>query len=175
LSGVRLHKLEWASILAVVCIGVAAVAGAWWVYNENSSVPKQEKGFVLALNDGSVPLLSDADIVSFNLTSQEIAITENASERLANLGNGLYDFSSVYVFKVNGEEVCQGIFRSVIMSALPPPPKIAILYPSFDYLTNEENNHAIRLFYPNFEVPVDQTENNSKLVAYFQEAGKVVS
>jgi hypothetical protein len=165
----------WASILAVVCICVAVVVGAWWVYNENSSVPKQEKGFVLTLNDGNVPLLSDADIMSFNLTSQEIAITDNASERFANLGKGLYNFSSVYVFKVNGEEVYQGIFRSVIMSAVPSPPKIAVLYPSFDYATNEENNHAIRLFYPNFEVPGDQTENNAKLVTYFQEAGKVVS
>jgi hypothetical protein len=168
-------KLVWASILAVVGISLAGVAGAWWVYNENSLVPKQDEGFVLALNDGSVPLLSDADIVSFNLTSQEIAITDNASERLANLGNGLYNFSSVYIFSVNGEEVYQGIFRSVIMSAVPSSPKIAILYPSFDYLTNEENNHAIRLFYPNFEVPGIQTENNAKLVAYFQGAGKVVS
>jgi len=175
LSGVGLNKLKWASILAVICIGVAAVAGAWWVYKENSPVPKQEKGFVLALNDDSAPLISDCDILSFNLTSQEIAITDNASERLANLGNGLYNFSSVYIFRVNGEEVYQGIFRSAIMSAVPQPPKIAFLYPSFDYLTNEENNHTIRLFYPNFEVPGDQTENNAKLVAYFQEAGKVVS
>jgi hypothetical protein len=175
LSGARVNKLVWASIIAVVCISLAAVAGAWWVYNENSFLPKQDKGFVLALNDGSLTLLSDADIISFNLTSQEIAITDNASERLTNFGNGLYNFSSVYVFRVNSEEVYQGIFRSAIMSAVPSPPKIAVLYPSFDYLTNEENNHAIRLFYPNFEVPGYQTENNAKLVAYFQEAGKVVS
>ncbi len=175
MSGVRLNKLEWASIFAIICIGVAAVAGTWWVHNENSPVPKQEKGFVLALSDGSVPLLSEADIVSFNLTSQEITLTDNASERLANLGNGLYNFNSVYIFRVNGEEVYQGIFRSAIMSAVPSPPKIAVLYPSFDYLTNQENNHAIRLFYPNFEVPSDQTENNAKLAAYFQEAGQVVS
>jgi hypothetical protein len=169
------NKLSLASILAVICIGVAAVAGAWWFYNENSQVPKQDKGFILALNDGSAPLLSDADILSFNLTSQEMVLTDNASERLANLGDGLYNFSSVYVFWVDGEEVYQGIFRSAVMSALPSYPKIAFLYPSFDYLTNEENNHAIRLFYPNFEVSSDQTENNAKLVAYFQEAGKVVS
>jgi hypothetical protein len=163
----------WIVPLLVVIIIVAAVLvfqNSWAGFTSEQN----ETGFTLVSLANNSVLLSDADVLFFNSTSHEIALTDDASQRLTDKGNDLYNFSNVYVFRVNSEEVYQGIFRSAIMSAVPSPPKIAILYPSFDYLTNTENNHAIRLFYPTFEVPSNQTENYTELTSYFQNAGKVV-
>ncbi|MFX1513025.1 MAG: hypothetical protein ACFFCQ_10595, partial [Promethearchaeota archaeon] len=53
--------------------------------------PSKER-FTLTFLENNVLLISDADIVSYNMTSQEIAITEIASERLVDMGNKLYNF-----------------------------------------------------------------------------------
>lgn len=87
----------------------------------------------------------------------------------------LYNFTKTVAIRVNGEKIYQGIFRSSVMSAVPSLPKIAILYPSIDYDSGVENNHAIRLFYPSFEAPSSLTEMNTKFTQYFQDAGKLVS
>jgi hypothetical protein len=128
---------------------------------------------MVSLNDNSV-LLSNADMMSFNVTSQEIFLTNTGAQRLALLENGLYDFSNVVSLRVNGQEIYQGVFRTASMSALPQQPKIAILYPSMDLTTGTENDHAIRLFFPSFQPPSDLIEMNTKFTQYFQDAGKLV-
>jgi len=161
----HLKKLIWISLLIIVLI---ASVSAVWVFRDNL-FPSSKEGFSLVvLNDNTV-LLSDSDVLSFNVTSQEIALTDVAVPRLKNVGDNLYSFSNVVAFRINGEEIYQGIFRSAEMSAIPELPKISILYPS-----DLQNDHAIRLFYPGFEPPSELSEMNSKFTQYFQDEGKLI-
>lgn len=169
-----MKKKVWISLLLVAIVAVVAI-----IFFQNiffgSSNDKETRGFSVVSLEGKDILLSDADVVSFNSTSQELTLTNLASERLANQTANLYNFNNIYLVSVKGQEIYRGIFRSAIMSALPAPPQIAILYPSFDFSTDIENDHAIRLFYPNFEAPSYLTEMNAKLVQYFQDTGKLVN
>ena len=92
-----------------------------------------KEGFTLTFLENDALLISDADVVSYNVTSQEIAITELASERLLDMGNKLYNFTG-FVIRIDGEEVYQGVFRSAIMSAIPGSPRICVLFPSMFHL-----------------------------------------
>ena len=134
--------------------------------------PSSEEVFRLVYLENNTVLISDADIVSYNLTSQEIAITDGASERLTGLGDGLYSFTG-FVISIDGEEVYYGVFRSAFMSAIPGPPRISILFPSMLFPSETENHNAIRMFYPVFEPPSDQLEANARFVEYFEEANKL--
>jgi hypothetical protein len=111
--------------------------------------------------------------VSYNLTSQEIAITEIASERLVSMGDELYSFTG-FLIKIDGEEVYRGVFRSAVMSAIPSSPKICILFPSLFLQRGIVNHNAIRMFYPRFKPPSDQPEANTKFSEYFGEANKLI-
>ena len=133
-----------------------------------------KEGFTLTFLENNALLISDADIVSYNVTSQEIAITEIASERLVNMENKLYNFTG-FVIRIDGEEVYHGVFRSAIMSAIPGPPRICVLFPSMFLQPGIENNNAIRMFYPGFEPPSDQSEANAKFSNYFAQANKLIS
>jgi len=130
--------------------------------------------FTLTFLENNVLLISDADVISYNVTSQEIAITEIASKRLVNMGNELYNFTG-FVIRIDGEEVYQGVFRSAIMSAIPGPPKICVLFPSMFLQSGMENNYAIRMFYPSFEPPSDQSEANAKLRDYYEQSNKLIN
>ena len=155
-----------ALILAMLILVVGLFLGS----GESAS----REGFSLTFLENDVLLISDADVVSYNVTSQEIAITEIASERLLDMGDELYNFSG-FVIKIDGEEVYQGVFRLAIMSAIPGPPKICALFPSISLQSEIENNNAIRMFYPGFEPPSDQKEANTKFSDYFRQANKLIS
>jgi len=133
-----------------------------------------KEGFTLTFLENNVLLISDADVVSYNVTSQEIAITEIASERLLDIGDKLYNFTG-FVIRIDGEEVYGGVFRSAIMSAIPGSPRICVLFPSMGLQSGIENNNAIRMFYPGFEPPSDQSEANAKFNDYFEQANKLIS
>ena len=135
--------------------------------------PPSEDRFRLTFLENNALLLSDADIISYNSTSQEITLTEAASERLADMEEGLYNFTG-FSITIDGEEVYQGIFRSAVMSAIPGPPKISILFPSVNLQSGIENHNTIRMFYPQFEPPSDQQEANTKFSEYFRETNKLV-
>jgi hypothetical protein len=165
-----MKKLIIVSLLLVLLVALTSA----WVFRDTWS-PPSEAGFrIVSLNDNTV-LLSDEDVVTFNSTSQEIALTDAASQRLTQFGGSLYSFTNVFALRVNGEEIYQGVFRSAVMSALPASPKIAILYPAMYFPSGLENDHAIRLFYPSFEAPNDLSEETSKFAQYFLEAGKLIS
>ena len=117
----------------------------------------------------------NSEDVSIETRSQtEITITDIASERLVDMGNKLYNFTG-FVIRIDGEEVYQGVFRSAIMSAIPGPPRICVLFPSMFIQSGIENNNAIRMFYPGFEPPSDQSEANAKFSDYFAQTNKLIS
>ena len=170
MSGLTVKKLVLVSVLLIVLVLVASL----WIFR-NSWLPPASTGFNLVrLSDNSL-LLSNADVLSFNSTNQEMTLSDAASKRLLQVGDSLYVFNSTVSVKVNDEEFYQGIFRMASMSALPAPPKIAILFPSMDLPTGVENDHALKLFYPFFEPTSDLADMNAKLTKYFQETSRLAS
>jgi len=162
-----MRRRIWIGLVLIVAASISAV----WFFR-GYVAPPSEEGFRLVSLENNALLISDADVVSYNLTSQEIAITDTASERLVSMGDGLYSFKG-FVIRIDGEEVYRGVFRSAFMSAIPGPPKISILFPSMLFPSEIENHHAIRMFYSGFEPPSDQPEANAKLVEYFEKANKL--
>ncbi len=162
------RKILISSVLIIVTL-ILVVA----LFFGSMDSPSKE-GFTLTFLENNILLISDADIVYYNRTSQEIAIKEIASERLVNMGNKLYNFTG-FIIRIDGEEVYQGVFRSAIMSAIPGSPRICVLFPSMFLESGIENNNAIRMFYPGFEAPSDQTEANTKFIDYFAQANKLIS
>jgi hypothetical protein len=91
--------------------------------------PSFEEEFKLIFLENDTILISDSDIITYNMTNQEITITDSASKRLCDMGDEIYSFTG-FIIRINSEEVYQGVFRSAIMSAIPSSPKICILFPS---------------------------------------------
>jgi hypothetical protein len=158
-------------LLALILIIVVLTAGLWALgsYMMRSS----ESGFVLVSLKGNALLISDPDVLSYNWTSQEITLTDQGSQRLKSIGDDLYSFSDGFIIKIDGQEMYRGVFRSPIMSAIPSPPQISIMYPSMLFPSELENYHAIRMFYPAFQPSNDQPEKNLRLFQYFEVASKL--
>ena len=67
----------------------------------------------------------------------------------------------------------RGVFRSPIISAVPSPPQISIMFPSMLFPSELENYNAVRMFFPAFQPPNDQTEKNLRLSQYFEVVSKL--
>lgn len=158
----------WIGLLSIVLISVAAL----WVFR-SYVVQQSETGFRLVSLENNALLISDADILSYNWTSQEITLSNGSSERLMQMADNLYSFTTGFVIKIDGEEVCRGVFRSPIMSAIPSPPKISIMFPNMLFPYSTPDHHAIRMFYPSFQPPNDQPELSAKLAQYFEGVNKL--
>ena len=151
-----MRRRIWIGIVLIAATLILAV----WLFTTYVAPPSEE-GFRLIFLENNALLISDADVVFYNFTSQEITITEIASERLVGMGDELYSFTG-FLVSIDGEEVYRGVFRSAIMSAIPGPPKICILFPSILLQSGIENHNAIRMFYPGFEPPSNQKDPNTK-------------
>jgi hypothetical protein len=149
-------KLWIGAVLAVVFVVVAVLLVG------NYMLRPSETGFQIVSVDDNAVLISDADVLSYNWTSQEMAITSAASERLRAVGDSLYNYSIGFIVRIEGEEVYRGVFRTSFMSAVPSSPKISIIYPSMLSPSGTDNPNAIRLFYPSFEPPTDQAQANTR-------------
>jgi hypothetical protein len=158
----------WIILLLIVLAFIAVL----WVFRSYVVQPTETGFSLISLKDNTL-LISDKDILSYNWTSQEMALTDGASQKLIQMGENLYSFTDGFVIKIDDEEVYQGVFRSPIMSAIPAPPKISIMFPSMLFPSESENHHAIRMFYPDFQPPNNQQEKNSKLSQCFEEINKL--
>jgi hypothetical protein len=156
-----------ALLLVLLLISVA------WYFGKDSAQPSQE-GFKLVSLEDNVVLVSDPDVLYYNWTSQEIAITNEASQRLLEEGDGLYNFTSGFVITIDGEEVYHGVFRMAIHSAIPAAPQISILFPSMLFTSETQYYGSMRKFYPVFEPPNDQPEANTKFYLHFENSGKMI-
>ncbi len=154
--------------LGLILASIASV----WLFVGYVMQPSEE-GFRIVFLQNNTLLISDVDVISYNWTSHEMTITDEASERLAGIGDSLYSFTG-FVIKIDEDEIYRGVFRSAIMSAIPGPPRISILFPSIVFPSEDENLNAIRMFYPGFEPPSDQPEENTRLFQYFESAHKLI-
>ena len=145
-----------ALLLVLVLISVA------WYFGKDSAQPSQEGFKLVSLEDNAV-LVSDPDVLYYNWTSQEIAIADEASQRLLEGGDRLYNFTSGFVITIDGEEVYYGVFRMAIHSAIPPAPQISILFPSMLFTSETQNYGSMRMFYPflSFQTTSQRRTQNS--------------
>ncbi len=155
-------------VVLVVLISISTV----WALGSYVRKPSEEGFGIYSLKDNTL-LISDADVLSYNWTSQEMAITAQASERL-NQTEDLYGYLPGFVVRVDGVEVYRGIFREITMNAIPASPNISIIFPSVILPSGSANYGAIRWFFPFFQPPSDQPANNTKLLQYFEKAQKLV-
>ena len=144
-----------------------------WYFGKDAAQPSQAGFKLVSLEDNAV-LVSDPDVLYYNWTSQEIAITDEASQRLLERGDSLYNMTSGFIITINGEEVYRGVFRMAVHSAIPPAPQISILFPSMLFPSETQNYGSMRLFYPFFEPPDDQPEANAKFYQHFENSGKMI-
>jgi len=161
-----MRRRVWIGFLLV---GLASISAL--LFFSNYMMQPSEAGFKIYFLQNNALLISDADILSYNWTSQEMAITPEASDRLTEMED-LYSFTG-FVIKIDGEEIYRGIFRQVTMSALPASPRISILYPSAFPPFESTNYEAIRMFWPFFQPPNDQPVNNAKILNYFEKINKL--
>lgn len=157
-------------LMLLVIVVVATISAA--VMFENYAAQPSKEGFRLISLEDNALLISDSDILSYNWTSQEIAIADEASERLIKRGDNLYSFTG-FVIKIDAEEVYRGVFRRAIHSAIPGSPRISVLFPSVLFPSDIENDGAIRMFYPSCEPPSDMPEQNVRISKHFESAGKL--
>ena len=167
---VRSKRNTWAGLGLVVLV----LASALFFLGNYLTKKTSQEGFRLVFVENNALLISDDDILSYNWTSQEMTLTDSASQRLLAFGNDLYRYSEGFIITINGEEVYQGIFRAGYMSAIPAPPKISILFPSLFFPTGVENPKALMMFYPSGKPPGDQTEANQRLSDYFEQRNKLI-
>jgi hypothetical protein len=163
-----MKRRTWISLLFVVVASISAI----WFFRDYLLQPV-EAGFRLYSLQNNALLISDADILSYNWTSQEIAITPEASARLTGLGDNLYSFSTGFVIKIDGEEIYRGVFRAPYMSAMPEPPRISILFPSVLFPSETENYRAVRMFYPTYLPTSGQSAENAKILSHFEKVNKL--
>jgi hypothetical protein len=161
-----MERRIWIGLLLVVLASLSAL-----LFFSSYTMHPSEAGFRIYSLQNNAVLVSDADILSYNWTSQEMAITPEASERLTKIGD-LYSFTG-FVIKTDGEEIYRGIFREHIMSATPASPRISILFPSVLFPSESINYGAIRMFFPFFQPPSDQPVNNAKIFNYFEKIEKL--
>ncbi len=147
-----------------------ASISALWFFGSYVMQPS-EAGFRIYSIENNFLLISDVDILLYNWTSQEMAITPEASERLIKTGD-LYSWIG-FVIKIDGDETYHGIFREYTMSAISVSPRICILFPSVLFPSESINYVAIRMFFPFFESPDDQQVNNAKILQYFEKNSKL--
>jgi hypothetical protein len=164
-----MKRNTWISLGLTVLILTSAL---FFLGNYLTKKPSEE-GFRLVSIENNALLISDVDILSYNWTSQEMSLTDLASQRLRAFGSDLYSYSGGFTITINGEKVYQGIFRAGYMSAIPAPPKISILFPSLLYPSSVENPKAMMLFYPSGKPPGDQPEANEKLLNHFKQHNKL--
>jgi len=95
-----MKKHIWVSLLLIL---IVTVSGTVWLFKDGFAAP--ETGFSLvSLNDNTV-LLCDEDALFFNVTSQEITLSDTGAQRLKQLGDSLYIFNSTVSLQIKGQEV----------------------------------------------------------------------
>ena len=71
----------WTGLVLVILVSISAL----WLFRGHFAQPS-ENGFIIVSLEDNALLVSDADILSYNWTKQEIAITDEASDILVGMG-----------------------------------------------------------------------------------------
>jgi len=97
-----MKKRTLTGLLFVLVVAVSTM----WAFS--TVLHPSKSGFELVFLKDNTLLLSDSDVLSYNWTSQEIFLTDGASQRLIQQGESLYSFTDGFVIRLNGEEIYRG-------------------------------------------------------------------
>ena len=156
-----MNKITPIAILLVTVI-IGSVA---WNYTHPHSNPLD--GFSITLTKDGSRLLSDADIQNYNATSHELTLTDECADRMKKMREPLIGGFSIII---DGEEDLRGVFVPPTVSRSYPSSEIVIVYPSFE---SDYKIMRVQMGYP-WDQPTDQDpRQNSKMIAHFDETGRL--
>ena len=102
-----MKRRVWISLFLILLVSISAL-----LLYQMFITPTSEKGFSIVSVESNTLLLSDADVSLYNWTSQEMTISNAASQRLLGIGDSLYKFSTGFIIKIDGEEIYRGASAS---------------------------------------------------------------
>ncbi len=76
-----MKRWVWTGLVLVILVSISAL----WLFRGHIAQSPETEFRIVSLENNAL-IISDADILSYNWTSQEIAITDEASDRLGRNG-----------------------------------------------------------------------------------------
>lgn len=131
-----------------------------------------EFAIILTLNNTKV--VSEADIIYYNITSHEFTLTDECAGRLKPMG---WRLSGNFTMVVNGEVVLSGIFVPPVVSRSYPSSQVVIVYPNIWSSMGSMiyGKMKIQMGYP-WDTPVtSDPRDNPRITEYFERLGKLIS
>lgn len=156
-------KIKMALVLFI--IGIAAIS-AWFVLGNQLQTTKE--GFAIYLLDSNELVLSDKDIISYNKTSHEIKLNQDAMARM----RALDLYGKPFVIKLGNREIYDGSFSSEV-SSIPSSGVIILDVLAVQY--GLADGLRIQAGYPSSEFfKGADPRNNCEILNHFREFGKLI-
>jgi hypothetical protein len=150
-------------------LGILTALSLWLIMIYQSPTPIGELAIILALDNNKV--VSDSDILYYNVTSHEFTLTSECAERLKPMG---WRLAGNFTLVVNAEVELRGIFVPPITSRSYPSNQVVIIYPTFDFSSNNYRVMKIQMGYP-WDQPVSlDPRDNPRITEYFDLSGKLI-
>ena len=157
---IRKHHLLIAFlIIAVFC---SALTSYYWI----STNHKSEEGFGIFLSENNTLVISDQDIIWYNVTSHEVKLTQSGADKIDALNVSV--FGTQFVAKIDGREIYKGTFMTPISSVSAPPSNVVI------ETFFQNNTIKIQIGYPPMQPPGKDPRINSEIFNHFQNLNKLV-
>ena len=134
----------------------------------------QDESFGIYLADTGEPVLTELDISAYHASDNTFELNREGIEKwnsyiatddIPKLDKSL--FSREFIIKIEGREICQGIFWSSVSSQ--SRSEIVILDALF-ILDETRNTITIQAHYPGWGTPLDEAVSSS-LTEYFEKRG----
>jgi hypothetical protein len=146
-------------IIAGICAVIAVIS--WFSLSH-----QLEGSFGVFLSENNTLVISDEDIVWYNMTSHEIKLTEGGVAKIEGLKVSV--FGSQFKVKIDGEEIYNGTFMTPF-SSVPLPPSDVVIE---TFVQN--NTIRIQVGYPSSQPTGEDPRINSKIFSHFQNINKLV-
>lgn len=153
-------KLLW-TVLLITAI-VFAVVTVYWLFLSHQA----NGSFGIFLLENNKQVLSDEDIVWYNLTSHEIKLTQAGAAKIENLSVPVY--GSQFAAKLDDKVIYNGTFMTPI-SSVSIPPSVIVIETQFQNCTIR-----VQIGYPSTQPTGEDPRINSELFSHFQYINKLV-
>jgi hypothetical protein len=153
-------------------LGIATALILCLLIAYQSPIQSGEFAIILTLNNTKV--VSDSDIIHYNITSHEFILTRECTERLKTMGWRLAE--SNFTIVVNGNVELSGIFVPPVVSRTYPSSQVVITYPNIMSSTGSMNFEVMKLQmgYPWNQPISSDPRNNPRIAEYFERSGRLI-
>jgi len=155
-------KKKWLWTVLLIPAIVFAVVTVYWLFLSHQA----NGSFEIFLLENNKQVLSDEDIVWYNMTSHEIKLTQAGADKIEALHVPVEE--GQFIVKIGGHEIYNGTFMTPI-SSLTPPPSDAVIETLF-----QNNTIRIQIGYPPVQPTGKDPRVNSELSSHFQDINKLV-